>query len=139
MVACVCSVPSKDGPKVYKFKLVAMEGHSVASATVKFMHFGGSRPLMARRTLKSAGEKRARKQAVKSEPGSKGRPRALHWGPHNTAAQLKELDLTRDARIARLFPNSKVLADSCHTCTSKRTRTLHAAVYVTVASGMCDI
>ena len=37
-----CRVQSVDGPPVYKFKLVAVAGHAVASATVKFKHFSST-------------------------------------------------------------------------------------------------
>ena len=60
----MCSTPSKDGPKVYKFKFVAIDGHAVASTQVKFMHFGGTRPPLGRRKLVADDEdaKRNRKQ-----------------------------------------------------------------------------
>ena len=120
-----CSVPSKDGPKVYKFTLAAIDGHSVASSHVKFLHFGGSRGAVRRRNLlpeakRPSGARRAAskpKSEVKKEgskrSGSKGsssRPDGPAWGPVASDSDLRALDTRRHAHIRLMFPGTKVCA-----------------------------
>lgn len=95
---------------MYKFKLVAVTGHAVASATVKYNHFGGSNAVMARRVLQPAKAAKppsrpGTRKSKREGPGpaaSKGRSvqpakaaRELKWRWDNSPAEMRDLEKQR--------------------------------------------
>lgn len=106
-----CSVESKDGPKVYKFNLVAVTGHAIASATVKYNHFGGSNAVMSRRVLKPARPSKPPARSTSRKPkregyrkaGIKGKSivklgkiaRERKWRWDNSNAEVQDLEKLR--------------------------------------------
>lgn len=106
-----CSVESQDGPKVYKFKLIAVTGHAVASAAVKYNHFGGSNAVMSRRVLKvtklskpparSTSRKTSREVYAKAVIKGKSTirlgksARELKWRWDNSISEMRELEQQR--------------------------------------------
>lgn len=117
---------------MYKFKLVAIAGHSTASSKVNFLHFGGHRPVVRRHLLPS-GTRRRRQQgsasakggapaasagsasAASNGPGAAG-PSAsspLQWTPVATAAEFAALEAEREQRRQELRPHCKVCRAAC--------------------------
>jgi hypothetical protein len=102
-----------EGPEVYKFKLSAIEGHSIASAQVKYRHFGESHIIARRKLMDNASPVRKRTETLsKPERGVKvgknkigppasniekvqGGGRDLRWRWDNTAAETEALEKIR--------------------------------------------
>lgn len=122
---------------MYKFKLVAVAGHAVASATVKFNHFSGKNTVMSRRVLQPVRSSELPPRSCSGKSRTDGAPKAtskgrqavkagkgvreLKWRWDNTPAEMKKLEKLRWAGHGWSGAKARVrtvLVSSMHTAVS---------------------